>query len=155
MTNGSKHLGKTDILLVNDDPAVTGLILNVLKKANVINRVHVVADGSSILDVLFRRASYAHEPALPSEILVLLSLNLSGMSGIDVLRKIKSDERSRNLPIILLAQSQEDRGVMESYKLGANACIVHPIDLTKFIEAVAELRLGWLLITPPEHEREE
>lgn len=142
MTNGSK----TDILLVADNARETGLILNVLKKAKIVNRIHVLADGNDILDFLFRRGRYQEPSAIPSEILILLSLNLSSPTGIEVLRKIKGNERSKGYPIILLASSQEDRGVMEGYKLGANACIVQPIDMTKFIEAVAELRLGWLLV---------
>lgn len=142
MTNGSK----TDILLVADNARETGLILNVLKKAKIVNRIHVLADGNDILDFLFRRGRYQEPSAIPSEILILLSLNLGSPSGIEVLRKIKGNERSKGYPIILLASSQEDRGVMEGYKLGANACIVQPIDMTKFIEAVAELRLGWLLV---------
>lgn len=152
MTNGNNNGGKTDILLVDDSPTDTGLVLNALRKAKIINRVHVLSDGSEILEFLFRQGRYHDSPALPAETLVLLSLKLKEGSGIDVLRKIKSDERSRNYPVIVLASSQEDRGVMESYKLGANACIVHPIDIHKFIEAVAELRLGWLLISREQHE---
>ena len=145
MTNGSK----TDILLVVDNAKDTGMVLSVLKKAKVINRIHVLADGNDILEFLFRRGPYQDAGRLPAEMLILLSLNLSSPSGIEVLRKIKGDERSRAFPIILLASSQEDRGVMEGYKLGANACIVQPMDITKFIEAVAELRLGWLLAPDP------
>lgn len=143
MTNGSK----TDILLLADNARETGLVLNVLKKAKIVNRIHVLADGNDILDFLFRRGRYQEPSAIPSEILILLSLNLGSPTGIEVLRKIKGNERSKGYPIILLASSQEDRGVMEGYKLGANACIVQPIDMAKFIEAVAELRLGWLLVS--------
>ena len=153
MTNGGKEGVKTDILLVDDNPAGTARVLNVLKKAHVINRIHVLAEGSEILEFLFRKGRYQDGPILPSETLILLSLNLITISGLEVLRKIKSDERSRNYPIIVLASSQEDRGVMDSYKLGANACIVQPIEISKFIEAVAELRLGWLLISPEEREK--
>lgn len=151
MTNGSDNGGKTDILLVDDNPGDTALVLNALKKANIINRVHVLSDGGEILDFLFRQGRYQDSPSLPAETLMLLSLKQKRVGGLDVLRKIKNDERSRNFPVILLTSSQEDRGVMEGYKLGANACIVHPIDIHKFIEAVAELRLGWLLISPNEH----
>jgi len=151
MINGTKNDGKIDILLVNDNSAETISILSVLKKARIINRVHVLAEGADILEFLFRRGRFATESALPMETLILLPLRLNGLSGIDVLRKIKGDERSRNYSVILLAATQEDRGVMESYKLGANACMVQPFDLAKFIEAVSELRLGWLLITPEDH----
>jgi len=153
MTNGGKEGVRTDILLVDENPAETARVLNVLKKANVINRIHVLAEGSEILEFLFRKGRYQDAPSHPAETLILLSLNLITISGLDVLREIKSDERSRNYPIIVLASSQEDRGVMESYKLGANACIVQPIEMSKLIEAVAELRLGWLLISPEEREK--
>ena len=153
MTNGTKEPTRTDILLVNDDPASTALIINVLKKANIVNRVHVLADGGEILEFLFRKGHYQELPSLPAETLILLSLSLVGVNGLEVLRKVKGDERSRNYPVIVLASSQEDRGVMESYKLGANACMVQPIEISKLVEAVAELRLGWLLISPEERER--
>ena len=153
MTNGSNNGGKTDILLVEDNPADTTLILNVLRKANIINAVHVLVNGDEILEFLFRKGRYEGQPALPAETLILLSLKMKGGNGIDVVRKLKNDERSRTFPIVILSSSQEERGVMESYKLGANACIVKPIDLTKFIEAVAELRLGWLLISPDNHDK--
>lgn len=153
MTNGEKGAAKAEILLVSDNPASTALVVNVLKKANVINRIHVLAEGGEILEFLFRKGRYHDSPSLPPETLILLSLNLRTLSGLDVLRKIKSDERSRNLPVIVLASSQEDRGVMESYKLGANACVVQPMDISKFVEAVAELRLGWLLIAPEDQAK--
>jgi two-component system response regulator len=152
-TDGNKNGDRTDILLVDDNPADTVLVLNALQKANILNRVHVLSDGREILEFLFRKGRYHDSPSLSAETLILLSLKLKGVSGVDVLRKIKSDERSRNFPVILLTSSQEDCGVMDSYKLGANACIVHPIDLHKFIEAVAELRLGWLLVSPDDHEK--
>jgi len=152
MTNGARNHGKTDILLVDDNPIDIALVLNVLKRANIINRVHVLREGPQILDFLFRNGDFKSAPPLPAETLILLSLKLNGGSGLEVLRKIKSDQRSKDFPIILLTSTQEDRGVMEGYKIGANACVVQPIDLTKFVEAVAELRLGWLLVAPDEAE---
>lgn len=155
MTNGNNNGGRTDILLVEDNPSDTALILNVLKKANIVNRIHVLADGGEILEFLFRQGMYKEEPALPAETLILLSLKLKDVNGIEVLRKLKSDERSRAFPIIILTSSQEERGVMESYKLGANACIVKPMDIRNFIEAVAELHLGWLLVSPENKDKGE
>ena len=144
-----------DILLVEDNAADTSLILNTLKKVNICNGTHVLADGSEILDFLLRKGSYTGQPPLPVEVLIFLSLNLTGMHGLDVLRKLKSDERTRSLPIIIMTSSQEERGVMQSYQLGANACIVKPLDMRKLIEAVAELRLGWLLLSPEEGRGEK
>jgi len=150
MKNGSTQAGKIDILLVEDNADDTTQILNTLKKVNICNRVHVLAAAEQILEFLFRIGPYASQTPLPAETLILLSLNLQSAHGLDVLRKIKGDERSKSFPVIILTSSQEQRGVMESYKIGANACIVKPMELSKFIEAVAELRLGWLLISPEE-----
>jgi CheY-like chemotaxis protein len=154
MTNGNSNNGKTDILLVDDNPADTAFVLSVLKKANIINRIHVLSDGGHILDFLSRQGHYKDSPTLPAETLILLSLKVNGGSGLEVLRKIKNDERSKDFPVILLTSSQQERGVMEGYKIGANACVVQPIDITKFIEAVAELRLGWLLVSADEQEKQ-
>ena len=150
MINGSTTTSRIDILLVEHNSGDTSQILNTLEKANICNQVHVLRDGSDILDFLFRSGEYRGEAELPAETLILLSLNLEGLPGLDVLRKIKSDERSRSFPVIILASSQEQRGVMESYKHGANACIVKPLEFAKLVEAVGELRLGWLLVPPDE-----
>jgi two-component system response regulator len=147
MKNGTAN-EKVEILLVEDNAADVTHILNTLKKANLCNRVHVLREGAQVLDFLFRTGSFAGQPPLPAEVLILLSLNLRDVHGLDILRKIKGDERTRSLPVIIFTSSQEERGVMESYKLGANACIVKPMDLSKLVEAVSELRLGWLLISP-------
>jgi two-component system, response regulator len=152
MKNGT---GKIDILLVEDNAADTSLMLSTLKKVNICNRTHVLADGRDILDFVLRKGPYSGQAPLPAEILIFLPLNLSGVHGLDVLRKLKSDERTRSLPVIILTSSQEERGVMQSYQIGANACIVKPIELRKLIEAVGELRLGWLLVSPEECDREE
>ena len=144
MKNGS---GKIDILLVEDNPGDRTQIHATLKKANFLNRIDVLDDGNKVMDFLFRQGAYSGEPPLAGEVLILLSLNLEGIHGLDVLRLIKADERSKSFPVIILSSSQEERGVMQSYKLGANACIVKPVDLRKFIEAIAELRLGWVLVS--------
>lgn len=150
MKNGTSNGIKVEILLVEDNPLDVTNILNTLKKANLCNRVHVLREGGQVLDFLFRTGIFAGQPSLPAETLLLLSLNLRDAPALDVLKKIKTDERTRSIPIIILTSSQEERGVMQSYKLGANACIVKPLELTKFVEAVSELRLGWLLISPEE-----
>ena len=149
MMNGDNGR-KVEILLIEDNPADVTVALEALKKANVANRVHVLREGGEALDFLVRTGPFAAEPPLSAQTLILLTLRLKTVHGLDVLRKIKSDERTKNLPVIILTSSQEERGVMQSYKLGANACIVKPMELNKLIEAVAELRLAWLLISDDE-----
>lgn len=146
----SGRSGKVEILVVEESHADATVILGTLRKASICNRIHVLTEGPQVMDFLFRKGQFSDQPPLPSELLILLSLNLSGVHGLDILRKIKGDERTRSLPVVILTSSQEERGVMQSYRLGANACIVKPVDLRKFIEAVSELRLGWLLIHPEE-----
>ena len=141
----AEHPTQPNFLLVSDNAQEAALVLKVLNKAKVMNRVDVLGEGDEILDFLFRSGRFKNLPALPAETLILLSLTLGSISSTEVLRKIKGNERTRGFPIILLASSQDDRGVMEGYKLGANACIVQPIDMAKLVEAVGELRLGWLL----------
>jgi CheY-like chemotaxis protein len=149
MRNGNNH-PKIEIILAEDNAADITSTLNTLKKANISNRVHVLRDGKQLLDFLFRSSSAVDLPPQGTEFLLLLSLKLMDSHGLDVLRKIKSDERTKTLPIIILTSSQEERGVMQSYKLGANAAIVKPLDLAKLVEAVSELRLGWLLVSGEE-----
>ena len=150
MRNGGSTPFRIEIILAEDNPADIASTVNTLKKANICNRVHVIREGIQLLDFLFRTGATADLPALGTEILILLSLRLSDSHGLDVLRKIKNDERTKSVPIIILTSSQEERGVMQSYKLGANAAIVKPLDLTKLIEVVSELRLGWLLLSADE-----
>lgn len=147
MRNANTIQSKIEILLAEDNSADVTSTLNTLKKANICNRVHVVREGKQVLEFLFRTGNAADLPAPGSDLLILLSLKLSDAHGLDILRKIKNDERTKTLPVIILTSSQEERGVMQSYKLGANACIVKPLDLAKLVEAVSELRLGWLLVT--------
>jgi two-component system response regulator len=150
---GTTNGGKIDILLVEDNAEHIMSTLNALKKANVCNKIHVVRDAAEMFDFLFRTGAYAKQGPLSPDTLILLSLNLSGTHGLDLLRKIKADERTKSLPVIMMTSSQEERGVMQSYKLGASGCIVKPIDLPKFVEAVSELRLGWVLVMPENGEQ--
>jgi two-component system, response regulator len=147
MENGSANGGKIDIVLVEENPAEVSQILNTVKKANICNRIHVLHVGAQVFDFLFRAGPFKGEPPLPGELLILLALKLPDLHGLEVLRKLKADERTKSLAVVILTSSQEEPGVMQSYKMGANACIVKPLDLPKLIEAVAELRLGWMLIS--------
>lgn len=138
---------KAEIILVEDREEDIAFTESVLKKANVFNKVHVLRKGSELMDFLARQGPFASEPGHAANVLILLSLALSDINAVDLLRKLKLDERTKSLPVVILTPSQQARGVMDCYKLGANACILKPMDLSKFVEAVSESRLGWLLVT--------
>ena len=148
MTNGNSEGGKVEILLVEDTPADVSSTIGALQKANLFNKIQVLNDAHEAADYVFRSGNYASLPPLKPETLLLLSLNLQGTHSLDLLRRIKGDQRTKDLPVIILTSSQEERGVMQSYTLGASGCIVKPLDLHKFIEVVSDLHLGWLLISP-------
>jgi two-component system response regulator len=134
------------ILLVEDNKNDEELTLRALKKGNISNRVVVVRDGAAALDYLFLRGAQAGRD--PSEIpqVVLLDLNLPKIGGLDVLRAIRADERTKLLPVVILTSSREDRDLSGGYELGANSYIVKPVDFTQFAEAVRQLGLYWLVL---------
>jgi CheY-like chemotaxis protein len=138
--------GKTvEILLVEDNPNDVELTLYALKKHRVAERVDVVRDGVEALEYLFCKGSYAHRQADDLPQLILLDLKLPKMDGLEVLRQIKANTRTRSIPVIALTSSREDTDVRESYRLGVNSYIVKPIDFDSFTEAVRRLGTYWLL----------
>ena len=137
------------ILLVEDNPNDEELTLLALKKNNIINRVVVVRDGPEALDYLFARGTHAERGELPQ--VVLLDLNLPKIGGLEVLRRIRADERTKLLPVVILTSSKEDKDVVSSYASGANSYVVKPVDFNQFSDAVRQLGLYWLLLNqaPP------
>jgi len=134
------------ILLVEDNPGDEGLTLRSLKKSNVMNRVVVTRDGPDALDYLFARGAYAGRDATEEPQIVLLDLNLPKVNGLEVLRAIRADEKTRLLPVIILTSSKEDKDLIAGYASGANSYVVKPVDFNQFSEAVRQLGLYWLLI---------
>ncbi len=137
------------ILLVEDNPSDEELTLRALKKSNILNRVIVVRDGAEALDWLFSRG--AHASRSPDEVpqVVLLDLKLPKIDGLEVLREIRADERTRLLPVVVLTSSIQEQDVVTSYGLGANSYVRKPVDFTQFVEAVRQLGLYWLVINQP------
>ncbi|GKS62767.1 two-component system response regulator [Nitrospira sp.] len=135
-----------EILLVEDSPDDVELTLRALKKHNITNRVAVVHDGAEALEYLFATDRYAHlaQSTLPK--VVLLDLKLPLVSGMEVLRRCKADERTRLLPIVVLTSSREEPDIQSCYSLGVNSYIVKPVDFQQFTEAVRQLGLYWLLL---------
>jgi len=140
------NLNEIEILLVEDNPNDIELTLRALKKHNLANKVHVVKDGAEALDYLFANNSYADRDLTQSPKVVLLDLKLPKVDGLEVLRQVKSDERTKTIPVVVLTSSREEQDMIESYKLGVNSYIVKPVDFDKFLDAVGELGLYWLLL---------
>jgi two-component system response regulator len=140
---------RTTILLVEDNRNDEELTLRALKKGHVLNPVVVARDGVEALDYLFGRGVHAGRPALPQ--LILLDLKLPRIDGLEVLRALRLDERTKLLPVVILTSSVEDQDVIRGYSLGANSYVRKPVDFVQFNEAVKQLGLYWLVInqSPP------
>ncbi|HEX9020616.1 MAG TPA: response regulator [Nitrospirota bacterium] len=134
------------ILLVEDNPDDVQLTLRALRKSNILNEVVVARDGVESLEYLFGTGKYdgRDTKALPQ--VVLLDLKMPKMDGLEVLQRIRKDERTRLQPVVVLTTSSEDRDRIESYKLGANSYIRKPVDFNQFAEAVRQLGLYWLVL---------
>ncbi len=133
------------ILLVEDNLDDELLTIRALKKNNLLNNVEVVRDGPEALDYLFKENKYENRTKGLPEV-ILLDLKLPKLNGLEVLKQIRSDERTKFLPVVILTSSDEDRDLVESYKLGANSFVHKPVDFNQFTDAVNNLGLYWLLI---------
>lgn len=135
-----------EILLVEDNPNDVELTLHAFKRHNLSNRIQVVRDGAEALDFLFCTGAYADRRLEDSPKLILLDLKLPKVDGLEVLQQIKSDPRTRALPVVILTSSSEERDIVESYRLGVNSYITKPVDFDQFIEAARQLGMYWLLL---------
>ncbi len=134
------------ILLVEDNPDDEALTLRALKRNNIKNSITVVRDGAEALDWLFARGPYAErDPRIQPQV-VLLDLKLPKVSGLEVLRAVREDPRTKRLPVVLLTSSKEDQDVAAGYDLGANSYVRKPVDFGEFAEAVRQLGLYWLVL---------
>lgn len=131
-----------EILLVEDNPDDAGLTIRALKKHGMGNHLLHLEDGEEALDYIFNENNNAPK-------LILLDLKMPKVDGLEVLRKLKSDERKKVIPVVVLTSSKEEQDIVESYKLGVNAYIVKPVELNKFIKAISEVGLFWLVLNQP------
>ncbi len=137
--------GMVEILLVEDNPNDVELTLTALAAGRIANRIEVVRDGAEALDFMFCDGGYAgRRPVAPK--VILLDLKLPKVNGLEVLRRLKADERTRAVPVVVLSSSREDRDLAECYALGVNSYIVKPVDFEQFTTAVRTLGLYWVLL---------
>ena len=139
-----EHFEVVDILLVEDSETDAELTLRVLRKARLGNRVVWVKDGQEALDFLYSEGVYVARPESRPR-LVLLDLKLPRLNGIDVLRRLKADERRKSIPVVMLTSSSEERDIVESYALGVNSYLIKPVEFDKLGEQVVNTGLYWLL----------
>jgi len=136
------------ILLAEDSVQDVELTLSALAEYNIGNSVTVVNDGAEALDCLFKRGAYAgREDGNP--VLLILDLKMPKVDGLEVLRAVKSDPRLRTIPVVILTSSREEQDVVRSYEMGVNAYVVKPVEFEKFVRAVRDLGLFWMLINEP------
>jgi len=137
------------ILLVEDNPDDEALTLRALRQNNIMNRVDVVRDGAEAIDYLFCQGAHkAHDPSQKPAI-VMLDLKLPKLDGLEVLQRIRADERTRLLPVVILTSSREEQDLIKGYSLGANSYIRKPVDFKQFVNAVDQIGLYWLVLNEP------
>ena len=140
---------QVEILLVEDSPHDVELTLHALRRNNVTNHIEVARDGAEALEFLFATGAHAGRDINNGPKVILLDLKLPKVDGLEVLRQIKGDERTRDFPVVVLTSSREAPDIAESYRLGANSYIVKPVDFEQFVDAVRELGLYWVLLNEP------
>ena len=141
--------GDHDILLVEDNQDDMDLALHALRRENLANRIFVARNGEEALDFLFCRGVFTHRSFDHPPKLVLLDLKLPKVDGMEVLKEVKSDPRTKNIPIVIMTSSKEERDLVAGYNLGANSYIQKPVDFDKFRETVKTVGLYWLVINQP------
>jgi two-component system, response regulator len=139
------------ILLVEDNPDDELLTLRALRKNNVLNEVVVARDGVEALDYLFGTGGYSGRDTAVMPQLILLDLKLPKIDGLEVLRRLRADERTRLLPVVILTSSREEQDMLDGYGLGANSYVRKPVNFEQFVQAIEQLKLYWLILNeaPP------
>ena len=140
---------EVEILLVEDNQTDAELTIRALKKRNLANSLEWVRDGAEALEFIFATGKYADRDLNNIPKVILLDLRLPKVDGLEVLQKIKSDERTKTIPVVILTSSKEERDIKESYKLGVNSFISKPVEFDNFSETVAKLGFYWMLLNKP------
>jgi CheY-like chemotaxis protein len=141
-----------EILLVEDNPDDLDLTLRALRKANLANHIHVARDGAEALEFIFGEGVHSGRSLDNGPTVILLDLKLPKVDGLEVLQRIKSDSKTKHIPVVVLTSSKEQSDVVKSYEYGVNSYVVKPVNFEAFAAAVQELGLYWLLLNqPPKH----
>lgn len=141
------------ILLVEDNPDDEALTTRALRKAKIVNEIVVARDGAQAVDYLFAEGQYAGRDLSQPPSVVLLDLKLPKLSGLEVLKRMRSDPRTRLIPTVVLTSSSEDEDMLKSYEFGANSYVRKPVEFGAFVEAVGQLGMYWLLLNQPVPKR--
>lgn len=141
-----ENFNEVEILIVEDNPNDAEMALRALKKNKLANNVLVVEDGEEALDFIFARGKYSNREKNNRPKIILLDLKLPKVDGLEVLKEIKSNEQTKIIPVIIMTSSKQETDLIESYRLGVNSYIVKPVDFDKFVDAVRDLGLYWLLL---------
>ncbi len=141
--------GTVEILLVEDDPNDVRLTLHAFTKHNLANDTQIVRDGEEALEYIFATGRYSHRDLNQRPKVILLDLKLPKVDGLEVLRRIKANDDTRSIPVVVLTSSREERDIVDSYALGVNSYIVKPVDFEQFVQSVRTLGLYWLLLNRP------
>ena|SRR5438128_9761872 len=139
-------MNEVEILLVEDNPHDLELTLRALRKNHLANSITSVSDGEAALDFLFARGKYAERNVHDGPRVVFLDLKLPKVDGIEVLRQVKSDERTKKIPVVVVTSSAEERDRVESYQLGVNSYVVKPIEFDSFMKTITELGFYWMAV---------
>lgn len=140
---------EVEILLVEDNLSDAELNIRALKKYNLANKLVHLEDGQEALDFIFAEGNYSDRNIADTPKVILLDLKMPKINGIQVLQKIKSDERTKKTPVVVLTSSKEDPDIQECYRLGVNSYLVKPVQFENFLQAVSELGLYWMINQPP------
>jgi CheY-like chemotaxis protein len=143
------EINEIEILLVEDSPDDLDMTLRALRKANLANKIQVARDGAEALEFIFCEGAYANRKIESVPKVILLDLKLPKIDGLEVLRRLKADPRTKTIPVVMLTSSKEQKDVVDSYHLGVNSYIVKPVNFEGFATAVGELGMYWLLLNQP------
>lgn len=142
---------EVQVLLVEDNASDAEMTINALKRNNLVNKLLHVKDGAEALDFLFAEGKYSDRKIEDKPKVILLDLKMPKVSGIEVLQRIRADERTKTIPVVVLTSSKEDPDIKKSYDLGANSYVVKPVEFDEFQRAISNLGLYWMIVNQPPH----